>query len=134
MTDFKVRNDFSTICVANAAWEINMKEDLTEKGKGSSSIQDVSCNGADEVADVHVQDAEAVLEKFKQCPSDEILWKTVMAFAGTGFKTMKGLDFTYSLKIGRNGTYTDEIFVDRKEKVKVSQKAAFCWHIIGLWS
>lgn len=108
----------------NAVWEIGMKEDLEDKGKDSPGMHDASGTGADRVTDIHVQDAEAALEKFKQCPSDEILWKTVMAFAGTESKTMKGLDFTYSLKMGRNGTYTDEIFVDRKEKSKSITKSS----------
>lgn len=101
-----------------------MKEDLTEKNKGIYSVHDTSHSGISDGMDVPAQKAEAVLEKFKQCPSDEILWKTVMAFAGTGFKTMKGLDFSYSLKMGRNGTYTDEIFVDRKEKSKSITKSS----------
>jgi len=68
--------------------------------------------------------AEAALEKFKQCPSDATLWETVIAFAGVRFQTMKGLDFTYTLKMGRNGKYTDEIFVDRKEKSKSITKSS----------
>lgn len=67
---------------------------------------------------------DIALEQFRQNPSDENLWAAVMAFAGVPLKTMKGLDFTYSLKMGRNGTYTDEIFVDRKEKSKSITKSS----------
>lgn len=66
----------------------------------------------------------AALERFQQNPSDENLWKVIMEFEGVSFKTLKGLEFTYRMKMGRNGKYTDEIFVDRKEKSKSITKSS----------
>ena len=38
--------------------------------------------------------------------------------AGVKFKTYSGLPFTYEIKKGRNGEYTKELWIDRREKSK----------------
>ena len=42
----------------------------------------------------------------------------VLAYAGVKFKTYSGLPFTYEIKKGRNGAYTKELWIDRREKSK----------------
>ena len=42
----------------------------------------------------------------------------VLAYAGVRFKTYSGLPFTYEIKKGRNGEYTKELWIDRREKSK----------------
>ena len=42
----------------------------------------------------------------------------VLAYAGVKFKTYSGLPFTYEIKKGRNGEYTKELWIDRREKSK----------------
>ena len=42
----------------------------------------------------------------------------VVAYAGVKFKTYSGLPFSYEIKIGRNGEYTKELWIDRREKSK----------------
>ena len=42
----------------------------------------------------------------------------VLAYAGVRFKTYSGLPFTYEIKKGRNGEYTEELWIDRREKSK----------------
>ena len=57
-------------------------------------------------------------KKFKENCTEENLWKCIVAFQGYPFFTASGLPFTYTLKIGRNGTYTKELFIDRRENSK----------------
>ena len=42
----------------------------------------------------------------------------VLAYAGVRFKTYSGLPFTYEVRKGRNGEYTKELWIDRREKSK----------------
>ena len=42
----------------------------------------------------------------------------MVAFQEYEFRTYSGLPFSYTLKKGRNGTYTKELFIDRRENSK----------------
>lgn len=39
-------------------------------------------------------------------------------FQGYTFHTVSGLPFTYRLKVGRDGEFTKELFIDRRENSK----------------
>lgn len=54
-------------------------------------------------------DREAAVETLSKNLTMDNLWETLVLFAGCPFATMKGLEFTYSIK-------GYEMFVDRKEK------------------
>ena len=41
-----------------------------------------------------------------------------MLYSGVRFKTYSGLPFTYEIRKGRNGEYTKELWIDRREKSK----------------
>lgn len=70
-----------------------------------------------------------VLEELLDKHSEDVLWAAVVEFQGYKFHTYSGLPFTYTLKIGRNGEYTKELFIDRRENSKSlawsSMKIAF---------
>ena len=51
-------------------------------------------------------------------PTEENFWGVVLAYAGVKFKTYSGLPFSYEIKKGRNGEYTKELWLDRREKSK----------------
>ncbi len=51
-------------------------------------------------------------------PTEENFWGVVLAYAGVKFKTYSGLPFTYEVRKGRNGEYTKELWIDRREKSK----------------
>ena len=51
-------------------------------------------------------------------PTEENFWGLVLAYAGVKFKTYSGLSFSYEIKKGRNGEYTKELWIDRREKSK----------------
>lgn len=51
-------------------------------------------------------------------PTDGYLWDCIVAFQNYPFYTVSGLPFSYTLKKGRNGEYTKELFIDRRENSK----------------
>ena len=51
-------------------------------------------------------------------PTEENFWSVVLAYAGVKFKTYSGLPFTYEVRKGRNGEYTKELWIDRRQKSK----------------
>ena len=56
--------------------------------------------------------------QMEEIVSEEDLWERIIAFQGVSFKTYSGLDFTYTLKKGRNGIYTKELWIDRRKNSK----------------
>lgn len=50
--------------------------------------------------------------------TEKKLWKCIITFQNYLFHIASGLSFTYKLKIGRNGEYTKELFIDRRENNK----------------
>ena len=42
----------------------------------------------------------------------------VLLYSGVRFKTYSGLPFTYEIRKGRNGQYTKELWIDRRENSK----------------
>ena len=58
------------------------------------------------------------MKRWRADPTEENFWKVVLAYAGVKFKTYSGLLFSYEIKKGRNGEYTKELWIDRREKSK----------------
>ena len=58
------------------------------------------------------------VRKLRSEPTEEHLWETVLLYSGVRFKTYSGLPFTYEIRKGRNGEYTKELWIDRREKSK----------------
>ena len=58
------------------------------------------------------------MKRWRADPTEENLWGVVLAYAGVKFKTYSGLPFSYEIKKGRNGEYTRELWIDRREKSK----------------
>mgnify|MGYP000270184761 CR=1 FL=1 len=46
------------------------------------------------------------------------MWEVVLLYSGVRFKTYSGLPFSYNVRKGRNGEYTKELWIDRREKSK----------------
>lgn len=59
-----------------------------------------------------------VVKRLQESPTEELLWQTVLAYAGVQFKTISGLPFSYEIRRGRNGQYTRELWIDRRESSK----------------
>ena len=58
------------------------------------------------------------MKRWRADPTEENFWGVVVAYAGVKFKTYSGLPFFYEIKKGRNGQYTKELWIDRREKSK----------------
>ena len=58
------------------------------------------------------------MKRWRTDPTEENFWGVVVAYAGVKFKTYSGLPFTYEVRKGRNGEYTKELWIDRREKSK----------------
>ena len=58
------------------------------------------------------------MKRWRADPTEENFWGVVVAYAGVKFKTYSGLPFTYEVRKGRNGEYTKELWIDRREKSK----------------
>ena len=50
--------------------------------------------------------------------SEEHLWACIVAFQGELLQTMSGLPYSYTLKEGKHGGLTKELWVDRRENSK----------------
>ncbi len=58
------------------------------------------------------------VKKLRSSPTEENLWDVVLIYSGVRFKTYSGLQFTYEVRKGRNGEYTKELWIDRRENSK----------------
>lgn len=63
----------------------------------------------------HKQEA---LQNLQEHCCEEKLWACIVTFQNTQMRTASGLPFQYKLKVGRNGHYTKELWVDRREDSK----------------
>ena len=58
------------------------------------------------------------MKPWRAHPTEENFWGVVLAYAGIKFKTYSGFPFSYEIKKGRNGEYTKELWIDRRENSK----------------
>lgn len=58
------------------------------------------------------------MKKLRAAPTEEHLWETVLIYQKVRFKTYSGLLFSYEIRKGRNGEYTKELWIDRRENSK----------------
>jgi hypothetical protein len=56
--------------------------------------------------------------------ADAALWQTVIAYQNYPFHTSSGLSFFYTVKQGKNGAYTGELVVSRKEGSKTLTRSS----------
>ena len=71
------------------------------------------------------------MKRWRADPTEENFWGVVLAYAGIKFKTYSGLPFSYEIKKGRNGEYTKELWIDRREK---SKSLAWSSVLLALWN
>ena len=67
------------------------------------------------------------MKRWRDEPTEESFWGVVLAYAGVKFKTYSGLPFTYEIRKGRNGEYTKELWIDRRENSK-----SLAWSLVLL--
>ncbi len=57
------------------------------------------------------------MKRWRDEPTEENFWGVVLAYTGVKFKTYPGC-ILYEIKKGKNGEYTKELWIDRREKSK----------------
>ena len=55
---------------------------------------------------------------------EEQLWACIVAFQGEPLRTMSGLPYSYTLKEGKHGGLTKELWVDRRENSIFEEQSA----------
>lgn len=65
-----------------------------------------------------LREQKQLTENSQREKTEENLWQCVVAFQNTPMRTASGLPFLYKLKVGRNGCFTKELWVDRREDSK----------------
>lgn len=63
-------------------------------------------------------DRENALAVLHETMTEDALWSCITAFQEYPFHTASGLPFQYTLKKGRNGKLTHELWIDRREGSK----------------
>lgn len=58
------------------------------------------------------------MKRWRTDPTEENFWGVVLAYVSVKFKTYSGLPFSYEVRKGRNGQYTKELWIDRRENSK----------------
>lgn len=58
------------------------------------------------------------IQNLHELPTEENLWRAIVAFQHYPFKTVTGLPYEYTLKIGKKGNFNKELLIDRREKSK----------------
>ena len=73
------------------------------------------------------------MKRWRADPTEENFWGVVLAYAGVKFKTYSGLPFSYEVRNGRNGEYTKELWIDRREDSKslAWSSVMLAYHNIG---
>lgn len=61
---------------------------------------------------------QKLIKELKKTMSEEALWECFIEYQNFLFHTASGLPFKYVIKTGRNGLYTKELIVDRREESK----------------
>lgn len=61
---------------------------------------------------------EQALQRLRKERTEEALWECLLTFQDFEFHTYSGLPYSYHMKYGRSGTYTKELWINRREKSK----------------
>ena len=68
---------------------------------------------------------QAIVEQRNMEELEGLLWAGVLAYQGKAFYTLSGLEFSYMVKHKKNGDYSGELLISRKETSKTSVMLAF---------
>lgn len=65
-----------------------------------------------------------IVEKEESESLDMLLWETILAYQGETFYTLSGLEFFYTVKHKKNGDYSGELLISRKETSKTLTRSS----------
>jgi hypothetical protein len=113
-------------CAADCFCEPYDNRTSEEADRGADNMAETSCHAEDsrkyrEQKHVVKELQEAIVAAID---ADDILWQTVIAFQNYPFYTSSGLPFSYMVKCKKNGDYSGELIVSRKEGSKTLTKSS----------
>lgn len=96
------------------------QEETKEKWYRESNPEDRSeaTDAADAEPAEKEQRCQRALKKLQDQTCEDNLWECVVAFEGETFRTASGLPFVYTLKTGRSGLPTKELWINRRAQSK----------------
>lgn len=65
-----------------------------------------------------------IVEKEEPEILDMLLWKAILAYQDHIFYTLSGLEFSYTVKHKKNGEYSGELLISRKETSKTLTRSS----------
>lgn len=65
-----------------------------------------------------------IMEKEESESLDMLLWETILAYQNQTFYTISGREFSYTVKHRKNGEYSGELLVSRKESSKTLTRSS----------
>ena len=67
---------------------------------------------------------QAIVEQRNMEELEGLLWAGVLAYQGKTFYTLSGLEFSYTVKHKKNGDYSGELLISRKETSKTLTRSS----------
>lgn len=67
---------------------------------------------------------QAIVEQRNMEELEGLLWAGVLAYQGKTFYTLSGLEFSYMVKHKKNGDYSGELLISRKETSKTLTRSS----------
>ena len=67
---------------------------------------------------------QAIVEQRNMEELEGLLWAWVLAYQGKTFYTLSGLEFSYTVKHKKNGDYSGELLISRKETSKTLTRSS----------
>ena len=67
---------------------------------------------------------QAIVEQRNMEELEGLLWAGVLAYQGKAFYTLSGLEFSYMVKHKKNGDYSGELLISRKETSKTLTRSS----------
>ena len=67
---------------------------------------------------------KGIMEKEEPEILETFLWEAILAYQGKAFYTLSGLEFSYMVKHKKNGDYSGELLISRKETSKTLTRSS----------
>ena len=67
---------------------------------------------------------QAIVEQRNMEELERLLWEAILAYQNQTFYTLSGLEFSYTVKHKKNGDYSGELLISRKETSKTLTRSS----------
>ena len=117
--EYRKTQDYKTAILSTAAGRKRSKASVTPYLPSEKGVYFPSAADKEKISvGAERQRRFRAMKRWRVDPTEENFWGVVLAYTGVKFKTYSGLPFSYEIKKGRNGEYTKELWIDRRENSK----------------